>query len=56
MDGAPSGGGLHKQAKASAAYALGGLAGGQDEARMNWLYEEFAKLTVAEVGTPAAAK
>lgn len=27
-------------------YALGGLAGAQDEARMSWLYEKFAQLTV----------
>ena len=27
-------------------YALGGLAGAQDEARMGWLYEKFAQLTV----------
>jgi hypothetical protein len=33
----------------SAAYALGGFGGGQDDARMNWLYEEFAKLTLAEI-------
>ena len=33
----------------SASYALGGLGGGQDESRMNWLYEEFAKLTVNEI-------
>lgn len=33
----------------SASYALGGFGGGQDEARMNWLYEEFAKLTLAEI-------
>ena len=33
----------------SASYALGGLGGGQDDARMNWLYEEFAKLTVNEL-------
>jgi hypothetical protein len=43
-----------RRAKVSAAYALGGFAGGQDEARMGWLYEEFAKHTVAEVsGVPA---
>lgn len=30
----------------SASYALGGLAGGQDETRMSWLYEKFAELTV----------
>jgi len=39
-----------KKAKVSASYALGGLAGGQDEARIGWLYEEFAKHASAEVG------
>jgi hypothetical protein len=49
-----AGGAVLKRAKVSASYALGGLAGGQDDARMNWLYEEFAKHTVAEVtGVPA---
>jgi len=33
----------------SASYALGGVAGGQDEARMGWLYEEFAKHVVNEL-------
>lgn len=33
----------------SASYALGGIGGGQDDARMNWLYEEFAKLAVNEL-------
>jgi hypothetical protein len=33
----------------SASYALGGLAGGQDGARMNWLYEKFADLAIAEM-------
>lgn len=33
----------------SASYALGGFGGGQDEARMNWLYETFAKHTIAEL-------
>lgn len=33
----------------SASYALGGWGGGQDDSRMNWLYEEFAKLTVNEI-------
>jgi hypothetical protein len=32
-----------------ASYALGGLAGGSDEARMNWLYETFAKHTINEL-------
>lgn len=30
-------------------YALGGIAGGQDETRMGWLYEEFAKHVVNEL-------
>jgi hypothetical protein len=30
----------------NASYALGGLGGGQDDARMGWLYEKFAELTV----------
>jgi hypothetical protein len=33
----------------SASYALGGIAGGQDDTRMGWLYEEFAKLAVNEL-------
>ena len=33
----------------SASYALGGLAGGQEEMRMNWLYETFAQHTVDEL-------
>jgi len=33
----------------SASYALGGLGGGQDDARMGWLYETFAKHTVEEL-------
>jgi hypothetical protein len=33
----------------SASYALGGLAGGQDGSRMNWLYEKFADLAIAEM-------
>jgi hypothetical protein len=32
-----------------ASYALGGLAGGQDEARMSWLYESFAKRVLEEL-------
>ncbi|AJK45890.1 DUF4410 domain-containing protein [Burkholderia plantarii] len=35
--------------KVSTSYALGGLAGGQDEARMGWLYEKFAEKTLAEL-------
>ncbi len=34
--------------KVSASYALGGLAG-MNETRMSWLFEEFSKLTVAEI-------
>ena len=33
----------------STSYALGGLAGGQDAARMGWLYESFAEETVKEL-------
>ena len=33
----------------SASYALGGIGGGQDDARMTWLYETFAKHTIAEL-------
>lgn len=38
-----------QKSKVTASYALGGLAGGQDESRMNWLYEEFAKHAAAEL-------
>jgi Domain of unknown function (DUF4410) len=44
-----------KRGKVSASYALGGIGGGQDDARMGWLYEEFAKHAAAEVvGAPVA--
>jgi hypothetical protein len=33
----------------SAAYGLGGLAGGQDDARMSWMYEKFAEHTLNEL-------
>ncbi len=33
----------------SASYALGGLGGGQNDARMGWLYDKFAELTVKEL-------
>ena len=33
----------------SASYALGGLAGGQDGARMDWLYESFAERMTEEL-------
>ncbi len=36
----------------NASYGLGGFAGGQDDARLNWLYEKFAEHTVAELGGP----
>lgn len=35
--------------RVSASYALGGIAGGQDGARMDWLYEAFAKETLKEL-------
>jgi hypothetical protein len=43
--------------KVNASYALGGYAGGQDGMRMNWLYDKFSELAVAELAgaTPAAA-
>lgn len=42
-----------QQFSISVSYALGGLAGGQDDARMGWLYESFAKRVVEELtGTP----
>lgn len=37
----------------SASYALGGLAGGQDGARMGWLYEKFAELAVENLSGTA---
>ena len=40
--------------KVSASYALGGLAG-MDETRMGWLFEEFSKLTLAEIKGEAVA-
>jgi hypothetical protein len=33
----------------NASYALGGLAGGQDGMRMNWMYDKFAELSVTEL-------
>lgn len=42
-------GGTLQQFGISAAYALGGLAGGQDSARLDWLYEEFAKRLTQEL-------
>jgi hypothetical protein len=48
-------GAVLKRAKINASYALGGLAGGMDGTRMGWLYEEFAKLTIAELAPAAEA-
>jgi len=36
----------------SVSYALGGVAGGQDDARMGWLYEKFAEETIKELTRP----
>lgn len=33
----------------NASYALGGLAGGMDQARTGWLYEKFAEETLIEL-------
>ena len=50
--------------KVNASYALGGFAGGQDGMRMNWMYDKFADMAMAELekvvlppraGTPANA-
>jgi hypothetical protein len=35
--------------KVSAVYALGGMAGGQDNTRLAWLYEAFAKEAIKEL-------
>lgn len=42
-----SGNQLVDRFKVSTSYALGGLAGGQDESRMGWLYEKFAEKTLS---------
>lgn len=42
---APTGGEIQRF-EVSTSYALGGIAGGQDESRMGWLYESFAKRTI----------
>lgn len=36
-----------------ASYALGGFAGGMDDARLGWLYENFAEEAVKEMGGSA---
>lgn len=46
LDGRPVG-----SFKVGTTYALGGFAGGQDSARVAWLYEEFAKLLTQELVT-----
>jgi len=33
----------------SASYGLGGFGGGQDDVRMGWLYEQFAKEVISEI-------
>lgn len=33
----------------SVSYALGGIGGGQDDARMSWMYEKFAEETLKQV-------
>ena len=35
--------------KVKTSYALGGLAGGQDAARLDWLYEEFSKKVATQL-------
>ncbi|MCC5795494.1 MAG: DUF4410 domain-containing protein [Chromatiales bacterium] len=35
--------------RVSVSYALGGIAGGQDSARMGWMYEKFAEETLKEL-------
>lgn len=44
-----AGGGEIDRFEVSTSYALGGFAGGQDSARMGWLYEKFAEETVNEL-------
>lgn len=44
LDGRPAG-----SFKVGTSYALGGFAGGQDNSRVVWLYEEFAKLLTKEL-------
>jgi len=38
-----------------ASYAFGGIAGGQDGVRMNWLYDKFTELAMAEVEASVSA-
>ena len=41
--------GTLQQFSVSTSYALGGLAGGQDSSRLNWLYENFAERMTEEL-------
>jgi len=41
------------QFEVKASYAFGGFAGGQDSARMGYLYEKFSELVVVELRGPA---
>ncbi|EMD9438533.1 DUF4410 domain-containing protein [Burkholderia cepacia] len=42
--------------KVSASYALGGIAGGMDDTRMNWLYEKFTEQTLTTLEPAAGAQ
>ncbi|MBJ9963436.1 DUF4410 domain-containing protein [Burkholderia seminalis] len=42
--------------KVSASYALGGIAGGMDDTRMNWLYEKFTEKTLTTLEPAAGAQ
>jgi hypothetical protein len=42
--------------RVSTAYALGGWGGGQDQTRVGWLYEAFAKHLVAQITGEAAKR
>ncbi len=44
-----TGGGEIDRFEVTTSYALGGFAGGQDAARMGWLYEKFAEETINEL-------
>lgn len=44
-----SGGRELQRFSVSATYTLGGFGGGQDSARMGWLYEKFVEHTIAEL-------
>lgn len=41
--------------KVSASYALGGIAGGMDGTRMDWLYEKFTEKTLSTLDPSAGA-